>query len=306
MQYIITDGLFILLKPQKKKKSYQAADQPMVPSSLMHMVMQDILPATCPWSLSGPQFPHPTAIQQRYCYPKGDPDYSSQKGGALWTMYGTDGKEDLEYRLLHVYFSAKRAINKGHSKESPVSARRGMKKTSARRSKHTRAFSHGMVMNTVPPTLFPPHVEMSPDIFNRNFHPIPGMEPSMRLNRQLMMPFSDDPLLDPFGMDLDEVTASPDRQPQLPNEEQFLDPFGIDFDQAFSELDQFCSNPFAEDDCNVQVFQTKLHEMHSCLKDSILFSAPEAEQGQLVTLLSNWAKQVAASPLGTLQSFEGV
>ena len=120
------------------------------------------------------------------------------------------------------------------------------------------------------------------------------------------MPFSDDPLLDPFGMDLDEVTASPDRQPQLPNEEQFLDPFGIDFDQAFSELDQFCSNPFAEDDCNVQVFQTKLHEMHSCLKDSILFSAPEAEQGQLVTLLSNWAKQVAASPLGTLQSFEGV
>lgn len=30
-------------------------------------------------------------------------------------MYGADGKEDVEYRLLHVYFSAKRAINKGMS-----------------------------------------------------------------------------------------------------------------------------------------------------------------------------------------------
>jgi hypothetical protein len=68
---------------------------------------------TCPWQLSGPQFPPPTAIQQRYCYPRGPVDYSSRKGGALWTMYGTDGKEDLEFRLLHVYFSAKRAINKG-------------------------------------------------------------------------------------------------------------------------------------------------------------------------------------------------
>ena len=69
---------------------------------------------TCPWSLSGPQFPQPTAIQQRYCYPKGPPEYSSRVGGALWTMYSADtGKEDLEFRLLHVYYSAKRAVNKG-------------------------------------------------------------------------------------------------------------------------------------------------------------------------------------------------
>jgi hypothetical protein len=68
---------------------------------------------TCPWSLSGPQFPQPTAIQQRYCYPKGDPYYAGRKGGALWTMYGTNGKEDFQFRLLHVYFSVKRAVNKG-------------------------------------------------------------------------------------------------------------------------------------------------------------------------------------------------
>lgn len=67
----------------------------------------------CPWSLSGPQFPLPTAIQQRYCYPKGTPEYSSRKGGALWTMCGNNNAEHVEFRLLHVYFSAKRAVNKG-------------------------------------------------------------------------------------------------------------------------------------------------------------------------------------------------
>jgi len=92
-------------------------------------------PETCPWSLSGPQFPGGTQpapltytiadgnmisdadsgriIQQRYCYPKGRPEYSSQKGGALWTVCGRDGKEDHEFRLLHVYLSPKRAANKG-------------------------------------------------------------------------------------------------------------------------------------------------------------------------------------------------
>lgn len=82
----IPDGLYILLKPQKKKKSTNTLDQPTVPSTLLHRVLENIPASTCPWSLSGPQFPHPTAIQQRYCYPKGEPDYSSQKGGALWTM----------------------------------------------------------------------------------------------------------------------------------------------------------------------------------------------------------------------------
>lgn len=40
------------------------------------------------------------------------------KGGALWTCYDKSGKEDLEYRLLHVYYSAKRAGNKGPMKAS--------------------------------------------------------------------------------------------------------------------------------------------------------------------------------------------
>lgn len=84
-----------------------------VPAHLKHLTIGKMPSETCSWSLSGPQFPQPTAIQQRYCYPKGNPKYSGRKGGALWTMYGRDGKEDLEFRLLHVYFSPKRAANKG-------------------------------------------------------------------------------------------------------------------------------------------------------------------------------------------------
>jgi hypothetical protein len=101
----------------RKRKNQKDTDRnsmiPYVPDHLRHLLIDPPSDETCEWQLSGPQFPPPTAIQQRYCYPKGPEEYSSRKGGALWTMYGNDGKEDLEFRLLHVYYSAKRALNKG-------------------------------------------------------------------------------------------------------------------------------------------------------------------------------------------------
>jgi len=111
--YQFQDGLYVLLKPEKKA-SRETVVRKKVPSNLQGLVVsENAFPVeSCPWSLSGPQFPQPTGIQQRYCYPKGDPNYSSNKGGALWTMF-INGKEDTEYRLLHVYHSPKRAINKG-------------------------------------------------------------------------------------------------------------------------------------------------------------------------------------------------
>jgi hypothetical protein len=90
-----------------------------VPPKLKSLVFKENLKETCPWSLSGPQFPTPTAIQQRYCYPKGDAEYSAIKGGALWTTYKENGMEDLDWRILHVYYSAKRAGNKSASKSAP-------------------------------------------------------------------------------------------------------------------------------------------------------------------------------------------
>ena len=80
-----------------------------IPSNLAPYVMKSFPPLKCPWSLSGPQFPNPAPLQQRYCYPRGDTEYASQKGGSLWTIVDDNGKEDFTYRLLHVYFSEKRA-----------------------------------------------------------------------------------------------------------------------------------------------------------------------------------------------------
>lgn len=112
-----------MLEPEKKAlphgsaaealRAHTAGRKPLVPDHLKHLIMTKLPRETCPWSLSGPQFPQPTAIQQRYCYPKGDPEYAGRKGGALWTMYGAHGKEDFQFRLLHVYFSVKRAVNTG-------------------------------------------------------------------------------------------------------------------------------------------------------------------------------------------------
>lgn len=133
------DGLYILLKPLKKASKGEhlhhgaPEDDPRIPSNLKSMVFLDSPPTSCPWSLSGPQFPVPTAIQQRYCYPKGNPEYSTMKGGALWTTYDEHGKEDLEFRLLHVYYSAKRAGNRGRSVSASDPPRKRSKKKSRRK-----------------------------------------------------------------------------------------------------------------------------------------------------------------------------
>ena len=223
-------------------------------------------------------------------------------------QYGIDGKEDLEYRLLHVYFSAKRAINKCN--KSPISARRtSVKKTPLRKAKYLNDYSD--VMNHMASKI-PPHVEVTPDIFNRIYRPIPDAVGSPIHPTHLLMPVSEGQSFgDLFGMEFDHVTDSPEhiypRQLLTPTmEEQFLDPFAMDLDDDFPELNRVQSKTFDEGECQIQAFEDKLEEMHSCLKESILHSTPEAEQGHLVSVLSNWAKQVAQSPLGNSKNIEGV
>ena len=75
-----SDGLYVLLRPiaKKGKKNKGAPNQPAdllshpsIPSNLVDYVMTELPAGTCPWGISGgPQFPRPTAIQKRYCYPK--------------------------------------------------------------------------------------------------------------------------------------------------------------------------------------------------------------------------------------------
>jgi len=83
--------------------------------------------------MSGPQYPLPSSVQQRYCYPRGDSkEYATQMGGAMWTVYNKDGEEDLNYRLLHVYFSEKRAVNKKQANNVTTSSKEQVTNVSVR------------------------------------------------------------------------------------------------------------------------------------------------------------------------------
>ncbi|KAL7572094.1 hypothetical protein ACA910_001734 [Epithemia clementina (nom. ined.)] len=156
-------GLYVLLRADKKpKQKHQNYIQPKAPPHLEHLVLHNHPRATCPWQLSGPQFPTPTVIQQRYCYPKGNPEYSSRIGGALWTMFKNDGKEDEEFRILHVYYSAKRAVNKGLSlpatlSESPSSTKKPRtKRTPDRRVDNSPAVTTSSMSQTSTSCSSPP------------------------------------------------------------------------------------------------------------------------------------------------------
>ena len=129
---IYVAGLFVLLPPQKskngvsgkKKKGNVVEDrkdaEAILSPHLHHLIAKEIPSATCPWNLSGPQFPKPTSLQQRYCYPRGSKEYSKGRAAALWTAYDTNGVEKTDFRLLHVYTSEKRGNSNvdGHTEES--------------------------------------------------------------------------------------------------------------------------------------------------------------------------------------------
>ena len=87
--FTTSDGIYVFLRSQNKLPAT-------IPSNLSDKWISDcelaLMPA-CPWSLSGPQFSKPLCMQQRYCYPRGNPLYSDNKGGALWTM--VSGDEDV-------------------------------------------------------------------------------------------------------------------------------------------------------------------------------------------------------------------
>ena len=68
-------------------------------------------------------------------------------GGALWTMADSDGNELLDYRLLHVYYSVKRASNKGVSIPSHVPA--SPKVVNNKRSHHTIETSPAVTFSSV-------------------------------------------------------------------------------------------------------------------------------------------------------------
>jgi hypothetical protein len=278
------------MKPQKKKA--HPSEQPKVPPHLLNHVIRDIPSSSCPWSLSGPQFPQPTAIQQRYCYPKGDPEYSNGKGGALWTMHGADGKENLEYRLLHVYFSAKRAVNKGVTASTPRRA-----KKSARKS----------LPATLPVSLFDMKQQTAlPTLSSPNISPMPSPNISpMPFRSNFVSPFDDTtfhPMPDsPFRP---RVLAAESRDDEHSLQHSInLDPFHFELDTtSMQELEDACWHDPLFSACehnnedHFSSLASGLNELHSSIREKILAS-PESEQALLTSFLASWARRVAQDPL---------
>ncbi|KAL7451095.1 hypothetical protein ACHAWC_004066, partial [Mediolabrus comicus] len=81
----------------------------------------------CKWSLSGPSANSKVegAVQQRYSYPKGRPEYSNTKGGSLWTIVDRNGKDNLEVRIFHVYQSFKRLASSSSDAVTTASSASG-------------------------------------------------------------------------------------------------------------------------------------------------------------------------------------
>ena len=102
--------------------------------------------SACPWSVSGPQLQtNATALQQRYCYPKGTGEYSEDKGGAVWTLV-SNGVENIDTRILNVYESSRRRRG-AHTTGKPKTSSNSSNKKGARQSKRNNALKSNTHLN---------------------------------------------------------------------------------------------------------------------------------------------------------------
>ena len=198
----------------------------------------------------------------------------------------------MEYRLLHVYFSAKRAVNKGvkvspSSAVSPRPAKRAKTRTGPLSPSHAfvnRAddvsFASGVAQSG---TLESLSTYVTPDVsdFGR-FHPVPSVPGTPR----------------PRGF-------FPASSGAFAGHGHELDSFQFDMmeEPTLNELESCWNDPLVpniidQDSNRIRSFAAKLDQIHESIKECILMAAQDSEQGHLVSLVSDWAKQVALSPLG--------
>lgn len=322
----IIDGLYVLLPPDKGMKRKKNDLIPVVPKHLEHLVMKEVPPETCAWQLSGPQFPKPTAIQQRYAYPKGREQYSARKGAALWTMCDADHKtEHREFRLLHVYFSPKRATNNGCkssaksiTKKRASPKRKQVKPPYVARSPHRPISYPGSFAWTGPPTPYSPlHAYQNPyssplsfEIYQADqlrFSEHPGTEDD---SNTFVTPLSSNTVSRPRGRskkDNDDEDYFPDdeesstfsflasdevNRPSV-QPEQSRQSLGLS--SSLKEIDEFW-NPGMEFDTSELGFASRLEQLQSSLVNHCL-EADIPIRERLVSMLQNWAMQLAQNPL---------
>ena len=326
-----------MLKPDKPKKgkSKELYIRPEIPPHLAHLKMETKLSKNCKWSLSGPQFPKPTAIQQRYCYPEGNDAYAATKGGSLWTMFNRDGNEDKEYRLLHVYYSTKRA-NNVTTKENPkrkketVRVKTGMKKqrrsTSktakcsrlpeefpSSRAKETEIFrrpSEHVLSNTesmLPDSVdfdLPKHGSFESNFEGHKIYPVP----SILLDDENMSLAPDQTLFDhPYIFEESESVNIEENQVQHVSNTTREFNFMVGVPLVTSSLvtkepnigkTVDVSDCFLEmDDASPENLMQKLSAVHKKIIYEWIGCRPSSERGQLVSVVANWARSVSRSPL---------
>jgi hypothetical protein len=287
--------------------------------------------SACPWSLSGPQFPQPTAIQQRYCYPKGCAEYSSKKGGALWTMFSKDGKEDLQFRLLHVYFSAKRSGKLSATTPSPVRRRRPREGRSPWRQSPSPPNNNHQYhqYHQYPAAAIGMHHMMFPHHYRPAVRPHPSPPPYSApytaatkvtsvgdsQHRKLQKrPFTDDGIdhcndlhQKPLSILISPTTR--DEEADLTHEELLTRPIQSFEQQPSFDLSQLQNDDVLfsalimariEDDLDGederQKLSRRLHAMHEHLSEWIRTFSP-TEQDSLVTIVKEWANQLAQRPM---------
>jgi len=252
-------------------------------------------------------------------------------------MYGADGKEDLEFRLLHVYFSAKRAVNKGVSipEEEMVAA------SPAKRTKRSPMRSP-LRMVASPQK----HLQQSPAITTSSVSqsslcssplsfdilppPSPGQKaalqhmPCLEQYSNFVSPPNDMFLHRRFHpLESNFMTSSPFRHniQQSPltrstAERESMETFELD--ASLQEIDQYWNDPLlnimlkpSQDAAEkqqqqqqakpepVRSFVARLETLHESIRELIM-AAPVAEQPALVSLLAAWARQIAEDPLTDL------
>jgi hypothetical protein len=131
-----------------------------------------------------------------------------------------------------------------------------------------------------------PFNHVTPEINNfGHFHPIPGnSNSSSPVHPRTIRPSGD-------------VASSLDAF-QLDMEEQCMGALSYDWEDP-----GVLSSVEGGNDSSARIyrFAAKMEQIHESIKECIMNAAHESEQGHLVSLVSSWAKQVAASPLGAAE-----
>jgi hypothetical protein len=204
----------------------------------------------------------------------------------------------LEYRLLHVYFSAKRAVNKGVTIEDPyLDAAMFCTPTEGKRIKRcptpilkeeSKELEEFQILRLDSMTLDDGWNSVISEINESTISNSPHSTNSSSAHL----------MAHPWNSSSSECTEINSFQWEIycpPADDSKQQRLRTHHETGLNFIFQSQSNL----KLRIQGFTNRLEQIHMSLKYHILNNVPELEQGHYVSLVSNWAQELAASPLGT-------